>query len=166
MYRSKKINKGYKIHGPKEKLAEYHSTVTFYTKTLLISNIVYLLIQNCLFWDTLSMPAIVCYIGTSIMSWLSRYFIKNLDMNVSDARMGPVGDVNESLYYMQAHIAENFKETVIFTIFLHILSLISEYCWLLLLTVPVCYFIDFCWSRNVRDYTLQPVFKSFSILDF
>lgn len=166
MYRSKKLNRGYRVYGPREKLADHHSTVTLYTNVLLISNIAYLLVQNYWFWESFSIPSIFFYLMTSTMSWLSRFFMKNLDLNVSDARIGPAGDVNDSLYYMQSHIAENFKETVIFTIVLHILSLFSYYCWLLLLLVPVCYVIDSYRNRSVHIYSIQPLFKSFSILDF
>ncbi len=162
--------------GTKQILAENQETVTFYfrvaktspttpspqvnlishsktNKVLSVSNVAYLALQYLFFWPSFTSLYIGLFAVTSLASWLSFYFMKNMarpDLDESGTVLGPGSDLN-----MQGHISEYFKDMILFTVIVHCLSLASAYLWLTLLVLPLYVFV-LAWKNFLGPWFFAP----------
>lgn len=58
------------------------------------------------------------------------------EIDESGLIVGPGSDLN-----MQGHVSEYFKDMILFTVIVHVLSLFSNYLWFSLLVAPIYVFI-------------------------
>jgi hypothetical protein len=124
--------------GAKQVLEENAETIKFYFYVIVISNLAYLSFRYFLFWQTFTTKFIILYSLTLIISSVAYYFIKYMGQPVRDETgsiISPGSDLN-----MQGHISEYFKDAILFSAIVNILSLLSDYFLLLLFIAPIYLF--------------------------
>ena len=139
--------------GEKQILVENESTIKFYFNVFAISNGAYLLLRYLLFWQSFTTKFIFLYALTLVISAAAFYFINYIGRPMRDetgAVIGAGSDLN-----MPGHISEYAKDVILFAAIVHILTLVSDYFWLVLITVPV-YVFYLLWKNFLGPWFFAP----------
>jgi hypothetical protein len=139
--------------GDKQILVENEQTINFYFRVFSISNGAYLLLRFLLFWQSFTSKFIILYLLTLTVSGLGYYFINYMGKPIRDfdgSIIGAGSDLN-----MPGHISEYAKDVILFAAIVHLLTLVSDYFWLLLIVVPV-YVFYILWKNFLGPWFFAP----------
>lgn len=121
--------------GEKQILEENKQTISFYSKIILYTNVIFLALNILLFWNSFTLKFIILYVLTAIASYVAYFYMKSMATPVL-GNNGEIIDAGSDLN-MEGHISEYLKDVVLFVSGVQILSLITSYAWLLLIIIPV-----------------------------
>lgn len=149
-----KANKGKQAtRGEKQIIEENKSTINFYFRILLISNLAYLAIRYFIFWESFTLKYMVLYGFTASISNVAYYFIGYMGRPMKDENgtiIGAGSDLN-----MQGHISEYAKDAILFSCIVYLLTLVSDYFWLTLLVAPI-YVFYLLWVNFLGPWFFAP----------
>jgi hypothetical protein len=139
--------------GSKQIYEENVATVNFYFYLILITNGVYLSLTFLFFWDNFAGRYLFLFVVTEIIALVAYYFIKSMASPIVD-HSGAIVDVGSDLN-MTGHISEYLKDIIIFTMIVHLLSLIHNNFWFIVLVAP-CYGFYLLWKNFLGPWFFAP----------
>ncbi|GAB1602053.1 transmembrane protein 208-like [Argonauta hians] len=123
-----------KTKGQKQILEENHKTLTFYKQVIIAVNVSYIVLQYLFFWDSYTFLPFFLTCLACLAYFASYKFMTNM-ANASFGDEKQLLDAGIDLN-MESGMAEHSKDLILMTCIVQILSLISNYFWLLWLVVP------------------------------
>jgi len=121
--------------GQKQILEENKTTIKFYTCLGFGASLAYVLINGTLFWDSFSTITWLMFIIATAVYGGSIQFMSYM-AKPTHSETGQLTDGGLDLN-MESGVAEHVKDITILTAVCQVLSLLSNYFWLLLLLAPI-----------------------------
>ncbi|CAH1779815.1 unnamed protein product [Owenia fusiformis] len=121
--------------GQKQIVEENKETLRFYKTVIAAVNVIYLLVNFFLFWDSFRTWNWVITIFVSLVYFGSYYFMGTMARATYSPDGGTLYDGGIDLN-MESGMAEHAKDTILLCAIVQILTIISNYFWLGLLIIP------------------------------